>query len=118
MSQLHRGQRQAVPIGKRGGLGPAPFAMTGKVADSLTGEAQAGRLTETDLAHDVMNGCATDIEGDLAHANVGRIDEDAGQVQFTAFGSGDITNGVATDAQRAWPDLDQITRLPTARLER
>ena len=43
------------------------------LANPLARETQAGVLTEAQLAHHVVNGLTADIEGDLAHADVGRV---------------------------------------------
>src|SRR5690606_11862861 len=76
-----------------------------------------GVLTEAELAHHVVDGCAADVEGDLAHTDVGRVDQDAGQVEDRTLGSGHILDGVAPDLQRARVDLDLVLGLPAPALQ-
>src|SRR5690606_35802473 len=109
--------RHAVAVGQGGGLGLAPFAVAGQLADPLAGEAQTGVLTEAELAHHVVDGCAADVESDLAHTDVGRVDQDAGQVEDRALGSGHVLDGVAPDLQRAGVDLDLVLGLPAPALQ-
>src|SRR5690606_41026451 len=92
------------------GFGLTPFPETRQIADPLAGEAQPGVLTETHRLHGAMHGRAAHVEGDLAHADVARLEQDAGQVQYTTGGAGHVTDGVAADLQRAGVDVDFVDR--------
>src|SRR5690606_37796981 len=97
--------------------GLAPLAIAGQLADPLTRKAQAGIATEAEPAHRLVNRLATDIEGDLADTDVGRVDQDAGQVEHRPLGPGHVLDGVAADLQRAVSDLNLVLGLPAATLQ-
>ncbi len=111
LGQLGGVHRQAVAERHAGGGDVRPFLVERQVARVLAGEAQRQRRAETDPAELFEDRLGSDLQGDLAHADVRGVDQYPGHGQYVA--PGDVVDGVPVDGHpaRCHADLTVLVEL-------